>query len=61
MSLSLPQPAAPVLPTAPTPPPMFGAPTQGQKPQAKSSQPTSLAATLFASPSNTGGKTLLGQ
>ena len=60
-NFSLPQPAAPVLPQAPAAPPMFGSQTQGQKPQAKSSQPTFLGAQLTANPSNTGQKTLLGE
>jgi hypothetical protein len=55
-------PPAPVLPqTTPAPPPAFGLAPQGQKPQAKSSQPTFLGAQLAANPSNTGQKTLLGQ
>lgn len=61
MSFSTPQPAAPVLPQAPTPPPMFGTQTQpGQKPQPKASQSTFLGSSLFANPSNSGQKTLLG-
>ncbi len=56
-----PTPPAPVLPNAPAPPPMFGSPTSpGQKPQAKSSQPTFLGKGLFASPADSGQKTLLG-
>lgn len=61
-SPSVPTPAAPVIPQAPATPPMFGAQaTPGQKPQAKSSQPTSLIGGLVANPTNTGQKTLLGQ
>lgn len=60
MSFSVPTPQIPKLPAAPTPPPMFGAPTQGQKPQRKASQPTFLGTGLIANPSNTGQKTLLG-
>jgi hypothetical protein len=55
---------SPVLPSAPAPPPAFGSPTQGQKPQTKPSagtgQPTYLGAQLFANPSNTGQKSLIG-
>lgn len=55
-------PAVPALPAAPAPPPIFGAAqTPGQKPQQKSMQPTVLGGQLFANPSNTGNKTLLGQ
>jgi hypothetical protein len=54
-------PAAPVLPANPAAPPAFGSATQGQKPQAKSSQPTFLGAQLDAQAANTGNKTLLGQ
>ncbi len=61
MSFSPPTPAAPVLPAAPAPPPMFGSPTQGQKPQRKAMQPTFLGAQDTASPSQAGQKTLLGQ
>ena len=61
MSFSVPTPPAPVLPQAPQAPPMFGAQTQGQKPQAKASQPTFLGAQLSANPSDSGQKTLLGQ
>lgn len=62
MSFSLPSPPPPVAPQAPTPPPMFGAQsTPGQKPQPKSSQPTFLGSGLFANPSNTGQKSLIGQ
>lgn len=61
-NFNLPQAPAPVLPNAPATPPMFGAQTSpGQKPQAKSSQPTFLGAQLTANPSDTGQKTLLGQ
>ena len=61
-NFSLPQPAAPVLPQSPAPPPMFGSQFgPGQKPQAKASQPTFLGAQLTANPSNTGQKTLLGE
>ncbi len=63
MSFSLPsaQPAAPVLPQAtPQAPPAFGLAPQGQKPQAKASQPTFLGAGLTAGAGQTGGKTLLG-
>lgn len=59
MSLSTPTPAAPVLPQAPSPPPMFGQQgTPGQKPQGKSSQPTTLGAGLTSSQK---GATLLGE
>ena len=61
MSFSVPTPPAPVLPQAPAAPPQFGTQTQGQKPQAKASQPTFLGAELTANPTNTGNKTLLGQ
>ncbi len=55
-------PPAPVLPaTTPAPPPAFGLAPQGQKPQAKTFAPTFLGAQLSATPSQTGGKTLLGQ
>jgi hypothetical protein len=54
-------PPAPVLPPAPAAPPVFGQSAVGQKPQAKSTQPTFLGAQLTANPSNTGQKTLLGQ
>lgn len=57
-----PTPALPTMPQAPAAPPMFMSPTApGQKPQAKSSQPTYLGAALTPNPSNLGGKTLLGQ
>ena len=60
--ISPPTPPAPVLPTAPAAPPMFGTPqAPGKKPSPKASQPTFLGAGLFANPSNTGQKTLLGQ
>lgn len=59
-ALSSPTPPAPVLPAAPVQPPMFGTSGPGQKPQAKSSQPTFLGA-ITANPTNTGQKTLLGQ
>lgn len=59
---SVPTPAAPVLPPAPAAPQPFGTQqTPGQKPQAKSSQPTSLMGGMFSNPTNTGQKTLLGQ
>lgn len=61
MSFSTPTPAQPVTPAAPVAPPQFGAGTQGQKPQAKNSQPTFLGAQLSANSANTGQKTLLGQ
>jgi hypothetical protein len=54
-------PAAPALPaTTPAAPPAFGSAPQGTKPQAKANQPTFLGAQLQSSPSNSGGKTLLG-
>lgn len=55
-------PAPPAIAAIPQPPapPAFGTAPQGQKPQAKASQPTFLGAQLAASPSNSGGKTLLG-
>jgi len=61
VSFSPPAVAPVVLPQAPAPPPQFGAPTQGQKPARKASQPTFLGAEMTANPSNTGTKTLLGQ
>jgi hypothetical protein len=61
VSFSIPTPPAPVLPTAPAAPPQFGAPTQGQKPQAKNSQPTYLGGLLTPQSNQQGGKTLLGQ
>ena len=61
MSFSPPTPAPVVLPKPPAQPPMFGSPTQGQKPQRKASQPTFLGASDVASPSNAAQKTLLGQ
>lgn len=54
-------PPAPVLPTPSAAPPAFGSTATGQKPQAKSSQPTFLGAQLDAQSANTGAKTLLGQ
>ena len=52
---------APVAPAAPAPPPMFGQQTSpGQKPQAKSSQPTFLGA-LLPSSNQASPKTLIGQ
>lgn len=61
MSFSPPTPAAPVLPTAPASPPAFGsAQGPGQKPQAKSSQPTFLGSQLLAGANQLGNKTLLG-
>lgn len=62
MSFSAPQAPSPViLPSAPAAPPVFGqSATPGQKPQPKSSQSTFLGSGLFANPSNTGQKTLLG-
>ena len=64
MSFNLPGssgPAPPALPaTTPAAPPAFGSGPQGAKPQAKSGQPTFLGAQLASSPSNSGGKTLLG-
>lgn len=51
----------PAIPSTPSPAPMFGAQiAPGQKPGAKSSQPTFLGGGLFANPANTGQKTLLG-
>lgn len=55
-----PTPAPVILPQAPAAPPVFGQSTVGQKPKPKSSQSTFLGADLFANPSNTGQKTLLG-
>ncbi len=60
MSFSPPTPAPVVLPAAPAQPPMFGSPTQGQKPQRKASQPTFLGAQDTAGAGQTGQKTLLG-
>ena len=61
MSFSAPTPAAPVLPQAPAAPPMFAPQLQpGQKPQAKSSQPTFLGGQLTAQPQQMGGRTLIG-
>ena len=63
MSFNLPGgggPAPPALPTAPAAPPAFGSAPQGQKPQAKANSPTFLGAQLQSSPSNAGGKSLLG-
>lgn len=61
MSFSAPSPPPPVLPQAPAAPPMFGAGmTPGQKPQAKSSQPTFLGSGLVASQQNQGNKSLIG-
>lgn len=67
MSFSLPgsspSPAPPALPAqTPAAPPAFGTAPQGAKPQAKANQPTFLGAQLASnsSPSNSGGKTLLG-
>jgi hypothetical protein len=55
-----PSPAPVVLPSAPSPPPMFGSLSgPGQKPQAKPSQPTFLGG-LAAGPGNLGYRTLLG-
>jgi hypothetical protein len=53
-------PTPPAIPAQPTPPPAFGSAPQGQKPQAKASQPTFLGAQLTANPANTGQKSLLG-
>jgi hypothetical protein len=60
MSLSAPTPPAPVLPQAPSAPPAFGMQNQGQKPQAKSSQPTFLGSGLVASQQQQGNKSLIG-
>ncbi len=61
MSFSSPSsPAAPVLPTAPSDPPVFGTSTQGQKPQAKASQPTFLGSSLTAGSDSMGTKSLIG-
>lgn len=65
MSFSLPGsssgPAPPALPAqTPAAPPAFGTAPQGAKPQAKANSPTFLGAQLQSSPSNSGGKTLLG-
>ena len=58
---SPPTPASPALPAAPAAPPMFGAQqSPGQKPGAKSSQPTFLGGALTAQPQQMGGKTLIG-
>ncbi len=59
---SINMPPMPAIPSMPAPPPAFGTPaTPGTKPGQKMSQPTFLGAGLFANPSNTGQKTLLGQ
>lgn len=58
--MGTPQPPAPVLPQAPAAPPVFGTQNQGQKPQAKSSQPTFLGSGLVASQQNQGNKSLIG-
>ena len=60
--MGAPQPAAPVLPQAPAAPPVFGGQGTGpgQKPQAKSSQPTFLGSGLVASGQNQGTKSLIG-
>lgn len=56
-----PQPAQPVLPAQPAAPPMFGTQqSPGQKPGAKSSQPTFLGGQLNAQPQQMGGRTLIG-
>ena len=60
MSFSAPSPPPPVLPQAPAAPPAFGNAPQGQKPGAKSSQPTFLGAGLLAGQQNQGAKTLIG-
>lgn len=60
MSMSPPSPAAPVLPQAPAAPPVFGSNAPGQKPQAKSSQPTFLGSSLTAGGENQGRKSLIG-
>ena len=60
MSFSAPTPPTPVLPQAPAAPPMFGTAGPGQKPQAKSSQPTFLGSGLTASSQNQGQKSLIG-
>lgn len=55
-------PPLPALPAAPAPPPAFGTPaTAGTKPGQKRTESTFLGQGLFANPSNTGQKTLLGQ
>lgn len=55
-------PAMPQMPSMPAPPPTFGTPaTPGTKPGQKRTEPTFLGGGLFANPSNTGQKTLLGQ
>lgn len=58
--MGAPQPAAPVLPQAPAAPPVFGSTAPGQKPQAKSSQPTFLGSSLAAGGENQGRKSLIG-
>lgn len=61
MTFSTPTPPAPVLPQQPAAPPMFGQQTQpGQKPGAKSSQPTFLGANLGAQAGQTGQRSLIG-
>jgi len=62
VSFSVPTPTPPAIPAAPAAPPMFGTATQGQKPQAKPSQPTYLGAVGAGATQQTGQqKTLLGQ
>lgn len=60
MSFSVPSAPPPAVPNAPAAPPMFGSSTQGQKPQAKASQPTWLGAAGTTNPGNATNKTLLG-
>lgn len=45
----------------PSPPPVFASNPQGQKPKQKSGTPTMIGSAMVPSPSNSGGKTLLGQ
>lgn len=59
MSFSAPSPPAISMPVAP-PQAQAPLPTQGQKPQAKASQPTFLGAAFASNPASTGQKTLLG-
>jgi hypothetical protein len=59
MSFSAPTPPSIVLPQPPSTAQAPAAPI-GQKPQAKSQQPTYLGSAVAANPTNTGQKTLLG-
>ena len=62
MGFNTPSPPPPVLPQAPAAPPVFGAQGTGpgQKPKAKSSQPTFLGSGLVADSQNQGNKSLIG-